>query len=258
MRNNFISILITNFNKSKFLKRSISSVINQTYINKEILVFDDCSKDNSLEILTKFKKIKIIKNKKKKYKRGPLNQIYGLERLFKLSKGNIICLLDSDDFYKKNKLSEINKIFEKNRGINFIQDTPVHFNNKKKFILKKKKHIFSIWPSFFPTSCITFKKSFFLNFLKLIRRNNFPNLEIDARLSIYAYCNKEFVTTNKSFTIYNYDENGITSKYKKFRKNWWKKRSEAFEYMIFVSRKLNKKFNLGPDFIFTKIINYFI
>ena len=68
MRNNFISILITNFNKSKFLKRSISSVINQTYINKEILVFDDCSKDNSLEILTKFKKIKIIKNKKKNIK----------------------------------------------------------------------------------------------------------------------------------------------------------------------------------------------
>ena len=36
------------------------------------------------------------------------------------------------------------------------------------------------------------------------------------------------------------------------------KRSEAFEYMIFVSRKLNKRFYLGPDFIVTKIINYFI
>ena len=72
------------------------------------------------------------------------------------------------------------------------------------------------------------------------------------------YLNEQFLISKKSLTIYNYDENGISSKYKKFTKNWWKKRSEAFEYMIFVSRKLNKKFYLGPDFIITKIINYFI
>ena len=125
-------------------------------------------------------------------------------------------------------------------------------------LLKKKKHFFSIWPSFFPTSCITFERSFFQNFLKVLRKNEFPNLEIDARLSIYAHIRKQFFLTKKCLTIYNYDENGISSKYKKFSKNWWKKRDEAFSYMIFLMKKFDIKLFLGPDFYLTKIINFFI
>jgi len=258
MKKNFVSILITNYNKSRYLKKTISSCLNQNFDNKEILVFDDCSTDNSLKILNKFKKIKVIRNKKKKFKSGPLNQIYGLNELFKISKGNIIFLLDSDDMFRKNKLFEISKIFKKNKKINFIQDTPLINLFKKKMLLKKKKHFFSIWPSFFPTSCITFERSFFKNFLKVLRKNEFPNLEIDARLSIYAHIRKQFFLTKKCLTIYNYDENGISSKYKKFSKNWWKKRDEAFSYMIFLMKKFDIKLFLGPDFYLTKIINFFI
>ena len=258
MKKNFVSILITNYNKSRYLKKTISSCLNQNFDNKEILVFDDCSTDNSLKILNKFKKIKVIRNKKKKFKSGPLNQIYGLNELFKISKGNIIFLLDSDDMFRKNKLFEISKIFKKNKKINFIQDTPLINLFKKRMLLKKKKYFFSIWPSFFPTSCITFKRSFFQNFLKVLRKNEFPNLEIDARLSIYAHIRKQFFLTKKCLTIYNYDENGISSKYKKFSKNWWKKRDEAFSYMIFLMKKFDIKLFLGPDFYLTKIINFFI
>ena len=258
MKKNFVSILITNYNKSRYLKKTISSCLNQNFDNKEILVFDDCSTDDSLKILNKFKKIKVIRNKKKKFKSGPLNQIYGLNELFKISKGNIIFLLDSDDMFRKNKLFEISKIFKKNKKINFIQDTPLINLFKKKMLLKKKKHFFSIWPSFFPTSCITFERSFFQNFLKVLRKNEFPNLEIDARLSIYAHIRKQFFLTKKCLTIYNYDENGISSKYKKFSKNWWKKRDEAFSYMIFLMKKFDIKLFLGPDFYLTKIINFFI
>ena len=258
MKKNFVSILITNFNKSHYLKKTISSCLCQNFNNKEILVFDDCSTDDSLKIMNKFKKIKIIKNKKKRFRSGPLNQIYGLNQLFKISKGNIIFLLDSDDMFKKNKLFEINKIFEKNKKINFLQDTPLVSSLKKRMFLKKKRHIFSIWPSFFPTSCIVFKRDFFQNFLKVLRKNEFPNLEIDARLSIYAHIKKQFFFTKKCLTIYNFDENGISSNYKKFSKNWWKKRNEAFKYMIFLMKKLNIKSFLGPDFYLTKIINFFI
>ena len=258
MKKNFVSILITNYNKSHYLKKTISSCLSQNFDNKEILVFDDCSTDDSLKILNKFKKIKVLRNKKKKFKSGPLNQIYGLNELFKISKGNIIFLLDSDDMFRKNKLFEISKIFKKNKKINFIQDTPLINLFKKRMLLKKKKFFFSIWPSFFPTSCITFKRSFFQNFLKVLRKNEFPNLEIDARLSIYAHIRKQFFLTKKCLTIYNYDENGISSKYKKFSKNWWKKRDEAFSYMIFLMKKFKIKLFLGPDFYLTKIINFFI
>ena len=115
MTNNFISILITNYNKSKFLKKNILSVVNQEYGNYEIIMFDDNSNDNSLEIIKKFKKIKLIKNNKKKDISPAINQINGIKKSFSISKGNIICLMDSDDYFKKNKLQEINNFFEQNK-----------------------------------------------------------------------------------------------------------------------------------------------
>ena len=258
MKKNFISILITNYNKGIYLKKTINSCLIQNYKDKEVLVYDDCSTDNSLKILKKYKNITVVKNKRKKFKSSPLNQIYGLCQLFKISKGNIIFLLDSDDEFKKNKIIEINKIFKQNKKINFIQDTPLETLYKKKKLLKKKRHFFSIWPSFYPTSCIAFKRNFFVNFLKVLKKNKFSNLEIDARLSIYAYIQKQFNISKKCLTIYNYDETGISSKYKKFSKFWWKKRNEAFKYMIFLMKKFNIKLYLGPDYYLTKIINLFI
>ena len=257
MKKNFVSILITNYNKSNYLEKTINSCLIQDFKDKEVLVFDDCSTDNSLKILKKFKDIRVIKNKIKKSKFAPLNQIHGLCQLFKISKGNIIFLLDSDDVFKKNKINEINRIFQRDKKIDFIQDTPYETFYKKKKLLKKKNHFFSIWPSFYPTSCIAFKRKFFDNFLKVLKKNKFSNLEIDARLSIYAYIKKQFYITEKCLTIYNYDETGISSKYKKFSKFWWKKRKEAFEYMILLMKKFNIKSYFGPDYYLTKIINLF-
>jgi glycosyltransferase involved in cell wall biosynthesis len=55
MKKNFVSILITNYNKGKYLKKTINSCLIQDYKDKEILVFDDCSTDNSLKILKNLK-----------------------------------------------------------------------------------------------------------------------------------------------------------------------------------------------------------
>ena len=67
MKKKTVSILITSFNKGKFIKKTIKSCIEQNFMAKEIIVYDDCSTDNSLEILEKFKQIKILKNKKKNF-----------------------------------------------------------------------------------------------------------------------------------------------------------------------------------------------
>ena len=258
MKKKTVSILITSFNKSKFLKKTIDSRIKQNFQNKEILVFDDCSTDGSLDILNKLKKVKIIKNKKKKYSSSPLNQIYGIKELFKISKGEIIFLLDGDDKFKKDKLSHVFQIFKKNKKIHFIQDKPFLSDKKKFMSLKKKNHLFSIWPSFYPTSCMALRRSFFAEFIKYLEENKFPNLEIDARLSMFAYLKNEFSFLKRSLTIYNYDEFGITSNYKKYYKNWWKKRNEAFSYLIFLTKKLKVSFRMGPDFYLTRLINFFI
>ena len=71
MKKNLVSILITNFNKGNYLKKTINSCLKQNFKNKEILVFDDCSTDDSLDILSKFNSIKVVKNKKKNLKVDP-------------------------------------------------------------------------------------------------------------------------------------------------------------------------------------------
>ena len=101
MKKNYVSIIITNYNKEKYIRKTINSCLKQNFKNKEILVFDDSSSDRSLEILKSFnKKIRLIKNKKKKFSSGPLNQIYGILQLFKKSKGEILFLLDGMIFLK--------------------------------------------------------------------------------------------------------------------------------------------------------------
>ena len=178
--------------------------------------------------------------------------------MFNKSRGEFIFLLDGDDQFKKGKIKSIVKKFKKDKSLNFIQDKPYLSDKKKFMLLKRKNHLFSIWPSFYPTSCMAMRRDFFKTFLNFIEKNNFPNLEIDARLSMFAYLKKEFTLLKKSYTIYNYDEFGITSNYKKFNINWWKKRDEAFSFLQILTKKLNTKFLIGPDYYFTRIINFFI
>ena len=116
IQNTLISILIINFNNAKLITRAINSCLDQSYKNFEILIFDDKSIDNSREIINKFKKnkkIRIFFNKKKKKKFAALNAMNGYISIFKKSKGSIICLLDSDDFFHRSKIKKILKVFQK-------------------------------------------------------------------------------------------------------------------------------------------------
>ncbi len=258
MKKGLASILITNFNKEKYLSKSIQSCLDQTFKKKEILVFDDKSKDSSIKILKNFKQIKVFLNTKIKSSSGPLNQINGIKKIFKKSKGEIIFLLDSDDYFKKNKITNIIRLFKKDKKLNFIQDIPYSSEKKSIIKLRYKSHFYTIWPSFYPTSCITVRKNFFLKFLNYLEPKKFPNLEIDARLCIFAFLNKSFKIYKKNLTIYNFDHLGITSKYKKFSFKWWKKRGEAFDYMKLLMKKMKLKFVPSLDYYVTRLINFFI
>ena len=62
--NDLVSVVIPVYNSEKFLDETISSVLNQTYANIEILAIDDGSTDDSLKILKKSDdKIKILSHK---------------------------------------------------------------------------------------------------------------------------------------------------------------------------------------------------
>ena len=133
------SILIANYNNAQHLKECIDSIKKQNYRNTEIIVHDDASSDNSIKKLNEYKNIKIIKNKKRgRY--GSYNQMNAFYRAFKKSKGEILFLLDSDDFFKENKIKFITNFFIKNKKISSLFDLPIYkYKNELKFIKNKKK-----------------------------------------------------------------------------------------------------------------------
>ena len=126
------SVIIVNFNNAKYLSKSIDSVLSQT-INqkKEIIVVDDNSSDNSIKVLNKYKdKIKIIRNKKKT-KFGSYNQMNCYYKGLLESKGDYLFFLDSDDFFKKEKLKIIIDEFIINKKLNVLFDLPIWKYNLK-------------------------------------------------------------------------------------------------------------------------------
>ena len=51
-----VSIILNCYNSAKFLKKSVNSVISQNYKNWELIIFDNCSSDNTKSEILKFKK----------------------------------------------------------------------------------------------------------------------------------------------------------------------------------------------------------
>lgn len=247
--NNLISILITNYNKSQYLKKSLNSLMGQSFKNFEIIIFDDKSIDKSIEIINQFKKVKLIQNSKKK-KTPPINQINGIIGTFKKSNGNIICLMDADDYFDKKKLLNISDFFIKNKNSNILFNYPKTFR-REKFKIKNKinKHI---WPTIFPTSCISFRRSAFAKFIKNLSKTKFDRLEIDARVAIFSkfYMN-EYNIIKKNLTIYNFDPEGISSKIPKYSTFWWIRRKQGFEYLKLILKKKKIKFKHSFDYYIT-------
>ena len=261
-----VSILIASFNKEMYVKRCITSCLNQSYKNIEIIFHDDGSTDNSLSIAKKFKKIKILNNNKKK-KIAPFNtypQINSYCRAFNRANGAIITFLDSDDFYSKNKIKLIVDHFQKNQNSNIVFDLPIYIYENNK-ISKTNKYNYkprnkNIWPKFPPQSCISIKKNFFNKYYKDINNRNFSMLTLDFRLAVLGNVMlNEFSLLNKNLTYYFQDSKGeSSSKFKKFSINWWIRRKQAHVYNHFISKKYKIEHNFSFDFFLTKIISWLL
>jgi len=94
-----ISVIIPTYNCAEFLENAIRSALNQTYKNTEIIVINDCSTDNTDEIVEKFnRKLVYIKQKVNKGAAAARNE--GIEA----AKGEFIALLDADDEWLSHRL----------------------------------------------------------------------------------------------------------------------------------------------------------
>ena len=255
------SVIIVNYNNAKYLKKCINSILNQSYKNKEIILVDDKSKDYSLKIANQYKnQIKIIKNKIKT-KEGSFNQINSCYRGFKKSKGEYIFFLDSDDYFKKDKLKILIKKFELNKSLNLIFDLPIFkFKNlEKKKRFKQKSFLFSSWPRFSPQSCITVKKKYANEIFKNLRVKKYETVWLDFRIAVFHFLKKKNIYVLKKYlTYYRQLDNSASKKFERFNKNWWYRRNQAHDFVTYLNKKLKIRDKNNLDKMITKMINYFI
>lgn len=103
MENNvLVSVVMPVFNDEEFIEDTISSVLNQTYTNLELIIVEDCSKDNSLKLIKSFtdKRIRLFQNETNK------GAAYSRNFALKQAKGDYVAFLDGDDLWEKNKLEK--------------------------------------------------------------------------------------------------------------------------------------------------------
>lgn len=115
MEENKVSIIIPVYNAEKFIGKTIESVLNQTYKNWEMLIFNDKSKDNSLKIIKKYsekdKRIKVVDSKEN------VGVVAARNKLTEIATGEFIAFLDADDYWKQNKLEKQIKFMLKNNAL---------------------------------------------------------------------------------------------------------------------------------------------
>nr|WP_243196501.1 glycosyltransferase family 2 protein [[Eubacterium] tenue] len=109
---NMVSIVTPVYNAEKFLEETILSVLNQTYTNFELILVNDCSEDNSMQIINRLMKeddrIKCIDLKENGGAAKARN--IGIEA----ANGKYLAFIDSDDLWKKEKLEKQVEFMEKN------------------------------------------------------------------------------------------------------------------------------------------------
>ena len=112
-RTSKVSIIVPMYNAASFLKETLDSILNQTFTNFELILIDDCSKDNTLEIANSFSdpRIYIVKNEKNLGAGGTRNK--GI----KLAQSTYIAFCDAEDIMFPNRLEEQYNFMEQHPDI---------------------------------------------------------------------------------------------------------------------------------------------
>lgn len=105
-----VSVIMPSFNTGEYIAASIESVLAQTYPNWELLIVDDCSTDNTTEVICRYQDPRIILLKNKTNSGAALSRNYALRE----AKGRWIAFLDSDDTWEPKKLEKQLRFMQEN------------------------------------------------------------------------------------------------------------------------------------------------
>ena len=133
-----ISVIVPCFNSGKTLTKTLDSIINQTWENKEIILVNDGSKDKyTLEVINKFKKDYMISVINQENLGLPSARNKGVEH----AKGTYLFFLDSDDWIESDALDLMYKSLKANNDASFVYSDAILEGDVKK-IIKKEYNFF--------------------------------------------------------------------------------------------------------------------
>lgn len=164
-----ISVCMASYNGSKYIKNQITSILSQLAKNDQLVIVDDCSSDNTINIIESFKdaRIKLLKNK---YNIGVVGSF---EKALRTSNGDIICLSDQDDQWLENKVSFIRNFFLSNKIDLLVHDAKIKqgesivTNSLFEKIGSSSGLFKNIYSNTYTGCCMSFRRSILKNILPI-------------------------------------------------------------------------------------------
>lgn len=191
-----VSVIIPVFNSSLYLEKCLSTIVNQTLKDIEIILIDDGSTDNSLNIIKDYaEKYNNIKYKSKKNEGQAIARNLGI----KMASGEFIAFVDSDDYIELDMLEELYNMAKSKSSDIVVCDYVEEYSNKN--VEKKSLYIEAdnIIKSYIvcaagPWSKIIKSDILKKNNIKFLEGNIYEDLAIIPTLALYtskiSYCPK--------------------------------------------------------------------
>ncbi len=167
-----VSVIIPNYNHASFLRDRIETVLHQTLKPFEIIILDDCSTDNSVEIINKYveKNPEIIFIKNEKNSGSTFAQ---WNKAVALAKGNLIWIAESDDTANASFLERVVSTFQNNKNIVLAYSQSNKTNEKGEIIGNWINHTEEFDKELFKNNFEMSGSDFIQKFL--IHKNCIPN-----------------------------------------------------------------------------------
>lgn len=243
-----ITIITVNYNGSKTLSRTIESILNQGHNDIEYIIIDGKSTDNSLEIIKKYENKFRDRGYEYKWISEKDTGIYNaMNKGIKMAKGNVIGILNSDDWYEKESLEIIAKEFEKDESIGIVYGLLRTIKNNKyhEIVGNYNSYGNGQHPTVFVKKIIYDNYGYFnekykiasdSDFLLKLKNNKIKYKFIEkilANFSIEGISNKAFLKTNLENIEIFYKNNIYTRKEKNLR--------IIYIYLVFFIKKILKR-----------------
>lgn len=182
-----------------YLQNCIESILNQTYKNFKLIIVDDCSNDTSVKTIKTYKddRIILIQNKRKRYNGGSRN--VGIEFALDNLDFDYFAFLDSDDWWKHNKVLELinSRLYDREMmliGMELIDKDGVfmkkyhEYNNYEDFFLSDNKVWCTAWARVIRKDKIVFFEESTLMEDRVWSYRQADNIDLDKVVNLKQVC----------------------------------------------------------------------